>query len=1601
MKCPRKVITFSLLILLFGPLLLANMPYSGEPPQSMEQMAPKMSAALATLAGSNESRWVDVIIQFKRSAQSRIDSILASYENSGYFQLKTRYSIIPACYASVHSSILLNLAENPFVEYIWEDGTCTAANIDYSPLLADGGEFFVNMTQEIHATEFYEANIPGGNKNGSSAVIAILDSGVDITGEITDGGDLDDFDENVATIDPKFLGAVSMLPDDTLYYTDLTGRGTFHAGIACGTGYWNSSYRGVAPGAYYLSVKIFDPLGITYWSIIISGIEWAISHGADIIFFGGFLPGLYLDPISLALNAASDQGIFVVVPAGDEGPAYMSMDSPGQTMKAICVGAYNSSSKLVADFSSRGPGFDFRTGPDVVAPGVNITGVRAKIFSSSGGTFGSLGAFSFDGLNFGGIEIPGFQYGGYGGFVLPNGTLNAPDYGTPVAENYTMASGTGAAAAIVAGAIALLIQVFPTVTPELMKIALRRTARPILSDENSEGAGLLDVYAAYEYLKLYLDLGSIYKFPLTAPLVYPGALVSLDSLNISRTESLLPGKENWQYWDSAVMMSSQAMMTAAVIANGTDLNFTELFLPLNQFGVSYNLAKDPYQGAGGLLGAIDLESLLPSPDNKSFHWLSEFEVLREMHLASDLSMGAEQSRRYASVLQYGPLLLIVVAETSDYSLELPVNYTNRINAYKLNFHFINTGSKPIRNLTLYSFFMAELFLNETGVISTISEVGSMDHIMDFTLDDTLNYDNNTQMLFATDQDNGTYFENLHGYKPWGAMGFNSTTHNQSGWEIANSIDLLLDITLNHTRFTNETHYNNGTDDPGWAMLWDITSELNSNQHEVFTGVFGLGFGRTNETAFNALNDQMWRIACNVTQYNVTDILIIDSNTPRIGYLNEKFHANARYINIGTTTVQSVHIMFVTNRTLSTGQTEGGFVDTLVAPLEPFSPVTIDVDWEPIHEGAYSCAWMAADIQGIYVNVNESSYLNNYLSRNVFIISEAKYNAFADDVMLITPISLPVKPFMLKHPGDLGILNITLISVRRQDSLQFGFEGQAKSIFFFNQTQINVTNGYGNLVGGALVPILGAGGTMRGNLTFFRNGGSIIKKLPVEFKVEENRGRIFFDFIHNNLSISVRNTTIDFGWDERLDSTYGNFYNVREVWSNLTDKGASTMTVVPYLTLNLTEFGFDLSALNSSPSVGALLEKFLGPYSLSGSIITTNTTNQDILQLFDVLVVCDPESPFKPQEISNITAWVEKGGHLLVWAENATEDNVGSLNDLLLPFNLQITGNNSGVVKVSPENRTNHAIFPEGGDLYLYEPVNFTALGAPAEIQCAPGQSSGPIATSAYGLGKIVAIGDKDMFNALHLREGNNTGFAEEIIQWFFERKFTWNLTTTPSRPITINLGEQMYINLEAIGAYKENSTQKVCYLSGFANSSSEMIQVDLMGFKLPVFPLFHSDGYNFVGQFDSLWDNKSGMHYVTIYMDAAAFPTEVFLIPVNVLYAEPAPPPIIYQFPEAAYPHYLDVISIIGIVIMAFFLWYYRNEKWRTRLRVTVLKDDLLYEAQARLNEIKAMLKQTNRELGSDMEELEKIRILLSNRKRIEKMLKEFKKFGDKIGEYY
>jgi len=155
-----------------------------------------------------------------------------------------------------------------------------------------------------------------------------------------------------------------------------------------------------------------------------------------------------------AVDALESAGIATVWAAGNEGPDFSTMITPAMIntteMNFFSVGALdgNISSLPISSISSRGPtyctGLGNQIKPEVSAPGVDV---RSSI---------------------------------------PNG-------------GYLYWGGTSMAAPHVAGAIALLKQVFPNKTGTELKQMLYNTATDLgpVGEDNTYGKGVIDVYAAF------------------------------------------------------------------------------------------------------------------------------------------------------------------------------------------------------------------------------------------------------------------------------------------------------------------------------------------------------------------------------------------------------------------------------------------------------------------------------------------------------------------------------------------------------------------------------------------------------------------------------------------------------------------------------------------------------------------------------------------------------------------------------------------------------------------------------------------------------------------------------------------------------------------------------------------------------------------------------------------------------------------------------------------------------------------------------------------------------------------------------------------------
>ena len=165
-----------------------------------------------------------------------------------------------------------------------------------------------------------------------------------------------------------------------------------------GTGYFKT-FRGIAPNANLINLRVLDDKGAGTDSAVISAISAAIQLKSQYnirvinISLGRPVYESYTrDPLCLAVEKAWKAGIVVVVAAGNQGrndtkgtQGYATVTSPANDPLAITVGAMKTmdttawTDDLVASYSSKGPTLlDHVVKPDIVAPGNRTISIEAS-----------------------------------------------------------------------------------------------------------------------------------------------------------------------------------------------------------------------------------------------------------------------------------------------------------------------------------------------------------------------------------------------------------------------------------------------------------------------------------------------------------------------------------------------------------------------------------------------------------------------------------------------------------------------------------------------------------------------------------------------------------------------------------------------------------------------------------------------------------------------------------------------------------------------------------------------------------------------------------------------------------------------------------------------------------------------------------------------------------------------------------------------------------------------------------------------------------------------------------------------------------------------
>ena len=243
--------------------------------------------------------------------------------------------------------------------------------------------------------------------------------------------------------------------------------------------------RGVAPGAYLVSLKVLGADGSGKSSDVIRAIDYAIANKDQ---FGLRVINLSLgrpvfesyadDPLCQAVERAYRAGLVVVASAGNYGKTQdgrrvmRAITAPGNSPYALTVGAIDGngtakrSDDFIADFSSTGPTlYDNLVKPDIAAPGRRLHSLYAP---------GSTLAKRFPEK-----------------LISGNGQSGVFEL-----------SGTSMSAAVVSGAAALVLEANPRLSPLQVRIALQMGST-FMKDAGltAAGAGSLNAAAAVQLAK--------------------------------------------------------------------------------------------------------------------------------------------------------------------------------------------------------------------------------------------------------------------------------------------------------------------------------------------------------------------------------------------------------------------------------------------------------------------------------------------------------------------------------------------------------------------------------------------------------------------------------------------------------------------------------------------------------------------------------------------------------------------------------------------------------------------------------------------------------------------------------------------------------------------------------------------------------------------------------------------------------------------------------------------------------------------------------------------------------------------------------------------
>ena len=308
----------------------------------------------------DENNMISVIVDFDHTPTIEDELML---EENVLFEVQFRYWLIDSIAGKVNINLIPTIIELPGVVFVELDGRL---------------EIQMNDVNEVHdVTQVWEET----GYTGAGSVVAIIDTGID-----SDHVGLDDIDDSNYTNDTKVIAFY-----DAVNYPGLTngteikayddqGHGTHCAGITAGTGAPDFQYKGVAPKAQLVGVKVLDSGGSGSFATVMAGMEWTVEkrHVFNIraasMSLGG--PGAIEwtsseeESVNRMGNEMMREGVALFIAAGNSAFS-AQIGTPGSAEDVITVGALDKNT-AIAVYSSQGPTEEGRVKPNIAFVGSSV-----------------------------------------------------------------------------------------------------------------------------------------------------------------------------------------------------------------------------------------------------------------------------------------------------------------------------------------------------------------------------------------------------------------------------------------------------------------------------------------------------------------------------------------------------------------------------------------------------------------------------------------------------------------------------------------------------------------------------------------------------------------------------------------------------------------------------------------------------------------------------------------------------------------------------------------------------------------------------------------------------------------------------------------------------------------------------------------------------------------------------------------------------------------------------------------------------------------------------------------------------------------------------